>query len=110
MAISNRIKGYRQVRIAQDADKYVAIGAGNNVTLGGGQTGDYLEKIVAVVTNNLASSITITDGSGSAITVLPNNLNPSNQTVVIPLGISCRSNNWFIQCSAGVSALVTGVW
>ena len=107
---SNAIRGWSLAKAVSGAEYYKAIGTGNNAVLGLGRQGDYISQVTAIVTNNLNCAITIQDGGDAAITILPNVIPLGNQTVTIPLGLSCRNNNWFVSCNAGVSALVAGVW
>lgn len=107
---SNAIRGHQKVRFANDGDKYQAIGAGNNAVIGGARQGDYIHAILVTVTNNLNCAVTIQDGGDTAITVVPNVLPLGNQVINVPLGLSCRNNNWAVSCNPGAAALVSGTW
>src|SRR5437763_369078 len=93
---------------AQDpADDYVAVppSAAAQV-LGAGAVGDYLGTLICVVATAATSQVQITDGNGSAITVLPNNATPGVGTYVIRLGLKAKATatpGWKITTGAGVS-------
>jgi hypothetical protein len=73
-----------------------------------GAAGDFLEGLICVVTTAATSQVQIKDGSGSAITVLPNNVGPGVGTYNIPLGLTSKSGAWRITTAAGVAVIAVG--
>ena len=92
--------------------KYQAVTASASATAltggGGGATGDYLAGLVCVVATASTSQVQITDGSGSAITVLPNAVGAGVGTYQVPLGIFSTSGAWKVTTAAGVSVVAVG--
>jgi hypothetical protein len=73
-----------------------------------GASGDILTLLVCVVATAASSTVQITDGSGSAITVLPANVGGGVGTYVIPLNLVSTSGAWKVTTGAGVSVIATG--
>jgi hypothetical protein len=73
-----------------------------------GATGDYIEGLVCVVATAATSQVQIKDGSGSAITVLPNAVGPGVGTYYVPLGLTSTSGAWKVTTAAGVSVIACG--
>lgn len=73
-----------------------------------GAVGDYLEGILCVVDTPATSQVQIKDGSGSAITILPNAVGFGVGTVYIPLGLTSTSGAWKVTTGAGVSCIAMG--
>jgi hypothetical protein len=73
-----------------------------------GATGDYLEGLLCVVATALTSQVQIKDGSGSAITVLPNAVGPGVGSYYVPLGLTSTGGAWKVTTGAGVSVIATG--
>ena len=110
----NRLAGFAKVRTANAADKYQAIAANNGATaaavvLGSGSAGDYLDRLLVMVTNNAASKVEIMDGA-TVIATIPAGLGSTlNQVLPVPIGLTAV-NNWQITTGIGVSVLAAGVW
>lgn len=78
-------------------------------TLGAtGATGDFLGRLICVVTTAATAQVQIKDGSGSAITVLPNSPGAGVGTYTIDLGIKSVSGPWRVTTGAGVSVIACG--
>jgi len=73
-----------------------------------GATGDYLESLLCVVATAATSQVQIKDGSGSAITVLPNAVGAGVGTYPIPIGLVSLAGAWKVTTAAGVSVIATG--
>lgn len=73
-----------------------------------GATGDYLECLVCVVSTAATSQVQIKDGSGSAITVLPNAVGAGVGTYHVALGLTSTSGAWKVTTAAGVSVIASG--
>lgn len=73
-----------------------------------GAAGDYLEGLICVVATAATSQVQIKDGSGSAITILPNAVGNGVGTYSIPVGLISLSGAWKITTAAGVSVIAVG--
>lgn len=96
----------------ETAQSYTAVPASSAVALGltGGAVGDYLEGLLIVPATTSPDPVTITDGSGAAITVFAGGATSVSNLVAfyIPLGIQSVSGGWTITTGANVSVLATG--
>jgi hypothetical protein len=78
-------------------------------TLGtNGARGDLLSILICVVSTAATASVSIQDGSDTAIEVLPNNPGAGIGTYVIPFNLHSRTGAWSITTGAGVAVLATG--
>ena len=75
-----------------------------------GAVGDYLGRLVCVVTTVLTSTVSIKDGSGSSISILPANVTPGIGTYVLDLGIKSIAGAWSVTTGAGVSVVAIGAF
>ena len=76
-----------------------------------GAVGDYLEGLLCVVSTAATSQVQITDGNGTATTVLPNAVGAGVGTYYVPIGALCvnaTTPGWKITTAAGVSVFATG--
>lgn len=89
--------------------EFVNVSATNQVMGATGASGDYLDKLICVVTNVTTSQVQIKDGSGTAITVLPNNV-AAIGTYVIPIGLKSTVGSWQVSTAATVTVLATGLF
>lgn len=106
----NQIKGYPKVRMAQDADTYVRVPVTCNAVLGPtGNTGDYLDTVLAIVNNASVSSVELIDGVNN-FTLLPNNVGAGVGTYPIPVGLSSMNGAWRIVTNNGVSVVASGIF
>lgn len=85
----------------------VAASQTDQVLGGAGAKGDFLEGLLCVVATAATSQVQIKDGSGSAITVLPNGVSAVG-TQFVPILCTSASGAWKITTAAGVSVLATG--
>lgn len=83
----------------------VAAGQTAQVLGGNGATGDYLDKIVAIVATSATSTISIIDGSTSISLMAANT--PIG-TYVLPLGVLSATGPWKVTTGAGVSVIAVG--
>lgn len=97
-------------KTVEGASHYETVAASqSNQALGAtGAAGDYLARLVCVVATAATAQVQIKDGSGSAITVLPNSPGGGIGTYVIPLGLVSTSGAWQITTGAGVSVIACG--
>ncbi len=98
MAIVAPRTNYETVAASQTAQVLGATGA----------MGDVLERVVCVVATAATSTVSIKDGSDSAINILPNIVGAGVGTYVIDLGIMSAAGAWQITTGAGVSVIATG--
>jgi hypothetical protein len=91
-------------------DQYetVAVGQTDQVLGGTGAAGDYLAMLTCVVSAAATSTVSIKDGAGSAISVLPANVGAGIGTYTIPLGLTSLSGAWKVTTGAGVSVIASG--
>lgn len=73
-----------------------------------GAAGDVLEGLLCVVTTAATSQVQIKDGSGSAITVLPDNVGGGIGTYPLPINLRSVSGAWKITTGAGVAVVAIG--
>lgn len=78
------------------------LGAGN------GQKGDFLESLICVVATAATSSVSIKDGGGSAISILPATVGGGVGTYVIPVNAFSTAGAWKVTTGAGVSVVAIG--
>lgn len=99
----------------QAATKYKNCPAGAATTLknaGAGAAGDYLGRLICVISNNQASNVDITDGSLNAVRVVPvgNAISTANGVISLDFGIESVNGNWTITTGNGVNVLATGIF
>lgn len=83
----------------------------SNQALGAtGAAGDYLGRLVCVVSTAATAQVQIKDGSNSAITVLPNSPGGGIGTYVIPLGLKSTTGAWQVTTGAGVAVIACGAF
>jgi hypothetical protein len=75
---------------------------------GAGAAGDWLEGLLCVVSTAATSQVQIKDGSGSAITVLPNNVGPGVGSYYVPIMTASTGGAWQVTTAAGVAVFATG--
>ena len=73
-----------------------------------GALGDFLHSLICVVATAATAQVQIKDGSGPAITVLPNSPGGGVGTYVIELNIVSTSGAWKVTTGAGVSVIAIG--
>lgn len=99
-----------KTRTTTDGGAYETVAASQTDQVLGstGAAGDYLARLVLVVTTALMSAVSIKDGSGSAIAVFPNSPGSGVGTYVIELGLISTSGPWKVTTGAGVAAIGIG--
>lgn len=73
-----------------------------------GAKGDWLKGLLCVVATAATSSVSITDGSGSAVEVLPNNVGAGVGTYPVPIDAISHSGAWKVTTGAGVAVVAFG--
>ena len=108
--MAKRTQAWSKVKFANGADQYHVIS--NNVTnsvIGTGVAGDYLDALTLVVSNASVCSVSLRDGAGASISILPTSPGGGIGPYIIPLGISAV-NNWNITMNTGVTGIATGIF
>lgn len=78
--------------------------------LGGtGAKGDYLDRLVLVVTTAATAAVSILDGATS-IAVFPNSPGGGVGTYTVTLGVASVSGAWSVTTGAGVAAIGVGIF
>lgn len=100
------------LRVVSGGDEYetVAISTSDQVLGTAGAAGDYLERLVIVVSIAATSQVSIKDGaSGASIIVFPNNPGGGIGTYVVDLGLRATgAGGWRVTTGAGASVIATG--
>lgn len=86
----------------------VAISVVNQVMGTTGAIGDYLHRLICVVTGT-GSQVQIKDGSGTAFTVLPTGIT-SIGTFVVPIGMKSTLGAWQVSTGANVTVVAVGAF
>lgn len=86
----------------------VAAGQTDQVLGATGATGDFLGALVCVVATAATAAVSIKDGSGSAISVLPNSPGGGVGTYTIEINAKSTGGAWKVTTGAGVSVVATG--
>lgn len=100
------------MRVISGGDEYETVAAGQTDQVLGatGAAGDYLERLVIVVSTAATAQVSIKDGSGgSAIIVFPNNPGGGVGTYNVHLGVRATgAGGWRVTTGAGASVIATG--
>lgn len=96
--------------VEQGQFDYETVAAGQTDQVLGvtGAVGDFLHRLIIVVATAATAQVQIKDGSGPAITVLPNSPGGGVGTYVIELNIVSTSGAWKVTTGAGVSVIAIG--
>ncbi len=88
----------------------VAANQSSGVALGdtGGAAGDFIQRLVCIVNTPATSQVQIKDGSGSAITVLPDNVAGGIGTYPIEITAKSVDGAWSVITGAGVEVIAIG--
>lgn len=84
----------------------VAAGASAQVLGGAGAIGDFLARLICVVSTALTSNVAITDGTGSAFTILQTNT--AIGTYILEVGARSTTGGWKVTTGAGVTVRAVG--
>lgn len=71
-----------------------------------GKAGDWLERLIISVATAATSTVTLEDGSGSAITIMA--ANTPIGTYSIQLGMRSRLGGWQLTTGAGATVIAVG--
>ena len=75
-----------------------------------GGVGDLLSHLIVNVATAATSSVSIKDGSETAIEVVPANIGSGVGPYTVYLGLKSRSGAWQITTGAGVSVIAAGLF
>lgn len=95
-----------------DGSEYetVAAGASDQVLGTTGATGDVLQSLLIVPATTGAGTVSIKDGSGSAINVFVAGTLADLTPILIPLNIKSTSGAWKVTTGSNVSVIATGLF
>lgn len=88
----------------------VAVSQTDQVLGGDGAAGDYLDRLICAVGTAATSSVSMKDGGGSAISVLPAAVGAGVGTYVINVGAYSKAGPWKITTGAGVTVIAVGTF
>lgn len=102
------------IDVVQPPYSYQLVPAGSSaIVLKSAQAGavaDYIENLICVVSTPATAQVQITDGAGSAMTVLPNSPGGGIGTYVLKIQIRSASGVWKVTTGAGVAVIATGAF
>jgi len=117
MRLSELITGENQslgaLEVIDGVGEYETVAASQTDQVLGstGAAGDYLHRLICVVSTAATAQVQIQDGSGgSDITVLPNSPGGGIGTYVIPVGIKSTTGGWRVTTGAGVAVIAVGAF
>lgn len=84
----------------------VAAGASAQVMGATGAVGDFLQRLICVVSTALTSNVAITDGTGSAFTILQTST--AIGTYILEVGARSTTGGWKVTTGAGVTVRAVG--
>lgn len=92
-----------------DAGEYETVAAGQTDQVLGatGAAGDYLARLILIVSTAATAATSIKDGT-TAISVFPNSPGGGVGTYVIPLGLRATGAGWKVTTGAGVAVIAVG--
>lgn len=73
-----------------------------------GAAGDYLEKLIITVGTAATAAVSIKDGTGSSIPVLPNSPGGGIGAYVVPLDMISFDAGWKVTTGAGSTVIAVG--
>lgn len=73
-----------------------------------GAAGDLLEKLVITVGTAATAAVSIKDGTGSSIPVMPNSPGGGIGVYVVPLGMVSADGGWKVTTGAGATVVAVG--
>jgi hypothetical protein len=88
----------------------VAASQSNQVIGAVGGVGDYLKRLVCIVSTAATAQVQLKDGSGTAFTVLPNSPGGGVGTYILELGLTSVNGAWQVTTAAGVAVVAIGAF
>jgi hypothetical protein len=86
----------------------VAASQTDQVLGGTGAAGDYLERLICVVATAATAAVSLEDGTGANMSVLPNSPGGGVGTYVIDFGVASAIGGWEVTTGAGVTVIAIG--
>lgn len=96
---------------AQNVGDYETVAASQtDQSLGAtGAVGDFLKRLICVVATAATSTVSIKDGNGSAISILPANTAVGTYSIEIEMkAVNATTPGWKVTTGAGVSVIGVG--
>lgn len=96
--------------VAGAASQYETVAASQtDQALGAtGAAGDYLDKLIITVVTAATAAVSIKDGGGSAIPILPNSPGGGIGVYVVPVGAVSGAGAWKVTTGAGSTVVAVG--
>lgn len=73
-----------------------------------GAAGDYLDRLVITVATAATAAVSIKDGGGSAISIMPNSPGGGVGVYVVEIKAHSRAGAWSVTTGAGSTVLAVG--
>lgn len=99
-----------QVTRIEKQGEYEPVAAGQtDQALGAtGGAGDHLEKLVITVNTAATAAVSIKDGAGASIPILPNSPGGGIGVYIVPLDVISTDGAWKVTTGAGSTVLAVG--
>jgi hypothetical protein len=116
MRLSELITGENQslgaLEVIDGVGEYETVAASQTDQVLGatGAAGDYLHRLICVVSTAANSQVQIKDGSAAAVTILPANVGGGIGTYVIPVGLKATGAGWGVTTGSGVTVIAVGAF
>lgn len=96
-------------RLEQDMDYETVAASQTDQVLGGaGKAGDILERLVITVGTAATAAVSIKDGSGSAIPIMPNSPGQGIGVYCVEIGARSTGGAWKVTTGAGSTVVAIG--
>ena len=94
----------------QNGFEYKAIAASQTDSVLGatGAAGDYLDSLIVTVNTAATAAVSIKDGSGSSITLMPNSPGGGIGVYTIPIKLRSLAGAWKVTTGAGSTVVAVG--
>src|SRR3990167_9822914 len=74
----------------------------------GGAAGDYLDRLIITVSTAASAAVSIKDGGGSAIPIMPNSPGAGIGRYVVPVGATSKAGPWRVTAGLGSDVVAVG--
>lgn len=86
----------------------VAVSQTDQVLGNAGAAGDFLDTLVITVATAATAAVSIKDGGGSAISIMPNSPGGGIGVYVVPIKAKSKNGPWKVTTGAGSTVVATG--
>lgn len=86
----------------------VAASQTDQVLGGDGGSGDYLDSLIITVGTAATAAVSIKDGAGSSIPILPNSPGGGIGVYVVPVKATSKTGPWKVTTGAGSTVVAVG--